>query len=167
MSNILIRNYQQQDWEQIERIHDAARRIELHFGGVDDAFIPLAQAAVNEGLFDYTVCVALIDDTVVGFVAYSEDEIAWLYVAPESMRQGVGKSLIMHVINSSDQRLLELEVLAGNRPALHLYEAMGFETTEICSGTMPGNEAFEVTVHCMQQKNGQETFIIGNIRLEM
>ncbi len=152
MSDIMIRNFKQQDWAQIEEIHDAARKLELHLAGLDDAFIPLKQAAVNEGLFDYTVCVALINDKVVGFVAYSEGEIAWLYVSPESMRKGVGKSLIMHAINSTVQRPIELEVLVGNSPALHLYEAMGFETTETCSGTMPGNESFEVKVHCMQQK---------------
>ncbi|GAA4654723.1 hypothetical protein GCM10023142_18610 [Anaerocolumna aminovalerica] len=155
MTNIIIRDYKQQDWARIEEIHDSARKIELHLAGLDDAFVPLAQAAVNEGLFDYTICVALINDNVVGFVAYSDDEIAWLYVDPDSMRQGVGKSLIMHVIENTT-RPLELEVLVGNNPALHLYEAMGFETTEICSGVMPGNESFEVTVHSMQQKKDYE-----------
>lgn len=153
MTKILIRDYRQQDWSRIEEIHDNARKIELHLAGLDDAFVPLEQAAVNEGLFDYTVCVALINDNVVGFVAYSDDEIAWLYVAPDSMRQGVGKSLIMHVIENTTHRPLELEVLVGNNPALYLYETMGFETIEICSGVMPGNESFEVKVHCMQQKN--------------
>lgn len=86
-------------------------------------------------------------------MAYSDDEIAWLYVDPDMMRQGVGRSLIMHVIENTTHKPLGLEVLVGNNPALHLYEAMGFETTEICSGMMPGNESFEVTVHCMQQKN--------------
>ena len=156
MANIIIRDYKQQDWSRIEEIHNSARKIELHLAGLDDAFVPLEQAAVNEGLFDYTVCVALINDNVVGFVAYSDDEIAWLYVAPDSMRQGVGKSLVMHVIENTTQRPLGLEVLAGNNPTLHLYEAMGFETTETCSGVIPGNELFEVTVHCMQQKNCQE-----------
>nr|WP_051599166.1 GNAT family N-acetyltransferase [Clostridioides mangenotii] len=58
-------------------------------------------------------------------VAYSECEIAWRYVAPDSMCQGVGKSLIMHVIENTIQRPLGLEALVGNNPALHLYEAMG------------------------------------------
>jgi len=150
--NIIIRDYKQQDWSRIEEIHDSARKIELQLAGLDGAFVPLAQAAVNEGLFDYTVCVALINDNVVGFVAYSDDEIAWLYVDPDSLRQGVGKSLIKHVIENTIQRPLGLEVLVGNNPALRLYEAMGFETVEICSGAMPGNESFEVTVYCMQQK---------------
>ncbi|WP_353095149.1 GNAT family N-acetyltransferase [Tissierella praeacuta] len=158
MVNIIIRDYKQQDWSRIEEIHDSARKIELNLAGLDDAFVPLAQAAVNEGLFDYTVCVALINGNVVGFVAYSEEEIAWLYVDPDSMRQGIGKSLIMHVIENTTQRPLGLEVLVGNNPALHLYEAMGFETTETCSGVMPGNESFEVTVYCMQQKNGQKRY---------
>lgn len=153
MADIMIRNYKQQDWARIEEIHDAARKLELHLAGLDDAFVPLAQAAVSEGLFDYTVCVALINDNVVGFVAYSEGEIAWVYVDPRSMRKGVGKSLIMHAINSTVKRPIELEVLVGNSPAVNLYEATGFETTEIISGAMPGNESFKVTVHCMQQKN--------------
>jgi hypothetical protein len=38
-----------------------------------------------------------------------------------------------------------------HNPVLHLYETRGFETTVISSGLMPGNETFEVTVHCMQK----------------
>lgn len=65
---------------------------------MEDAFIPLAQAAIDEGLFDYTVIVAQLDYNVVGFIAYSEDEIAWLYVDHSAMPQGVGKRLVKYAI---------------------------------------------------------------------
>lgn len=152
MSNIIIREYKTQDWPRIEEIHDCARKIELQFAGLEDAFIPLAQAAIDEGLFDYTVVVGQLNDSVVGFVAYSKDEIAWIYVDPSVMRQGIGKSLVKHAIENTTCRPLMLEVLVGNEPALRLYEAMGFETLEILSGSMPGNESFKVSVHSMQLK---------------
>ena len=52
MTNIIIRDYKQEDWSPIEEIHDSARKIELHLAGLDHAFVPLEQAAVNEGLFE-------------------------------------------------------------------------------------------------------------------
>lgn len=149
MPSISIREYREQDWAQIEAIHDAARKIELHLAALDDAFVPLAQAAINEDLFDYTVKIALMDDEVVGFTAYTKDELAWLYVSPEHMRQGIGSALIAHVMENTI-RPLALEVMVGNDPAIRAYESLGFQTTEICSGKMPGNESFSVSVHCMQ-----------------
>ncbi|WP_461615661.1 GNAT family N-acetyltransferase [Clostridium sp. Marseille-QA1073] len=148
MSNIIVREYKTQDWSRIEEIHDCARKIELQFAGLEDAFIPLDQAAIDEGLFDYTVVVGQL----VGFVAYSKDEIAWIYVDPSAMRQGIGKSLVKHVIENTTCRPLMLEALVGNEPALRLYEAMGFEAVEILSGSMPGNESFKVSIHSMQLK---------------
>ena len=151
MTEIVIRPYEEQDWARIEEIHDAARKLELEAAGLTAAFVPLKQAAVDEGLFDYTVCVAQAGDRVEGFVAYSEGEIAWLYVSPESMRRGVGRSLVLYAIENITKRPVELEVLTGNNAAVHFYEAMGFVTTEFATGKMPGNETFRVTVHCMQR----------------
>lgn len=152
MSEILIRNYQPQDWSRIEQIHDSARIIELNLAGLEDAFVPLAQAAVGEGLFDYKVCVALIQNDLAGFLAYSEDEIAWLYVCPRLMRQGVAKSLVAHALKNIVVRPIKVEVLVGNAPAMRFYESMGFKTSELCSGAMPGNDSFQVTVHCMERQ---------------
>lgn len=150
MNNITIRIYDHKDWDCIEKIHDRARKIELDLAGLEDAFVPLKEAAINENLFDYIVNVAIINKIIVGFVAYSENEIAWLYVDPDYTRRGIAKNLIMHVIENTTNEKLELEVLAGNSPAIYLYEKMGFKTNEICSGSMPGNEKFQVTVHCME-----------------
>lgn len=150
MGEILIRPYKEQDWSRIEEIHDEARKIELNLAGLDDAFIPLKEAAVSEGLFDYDVCVALVNEHVVGFAAYSEDELAWLYVDRSCMRQGIGKSLIKYAVQHITHRPIELEVLVGNDPAVRVYESLGFELIKTVSGVMPGNEYFAVKVYCME-----------------
>ncbi len=151
MENIKIREYQQQDWQRLIEIHDKARTNELQLAGLNDAFLPLAEAAFREGLFEYTICVATISKEVLGFAAYTEEELAWLYVDPAYNHRGIGKSLIEYVIKNITKRPIHVEVLAGNEPAINLYKSMGFETVEVCSGSMPGNESFHVTVHCMQK----------------
>ncbi len=150
MVPIAIRPYRPEDWRQIEQIHDAARKIELSLAGLPDAFLPLAVAAEREGLFDYNVRVAVSRGVLCGFVAYTEDELAWLYVDPTHMRQGIGRSLVRYVIAHTEKRPLCIEVLKGNEPALRLYRSMGFETVETIRGHMPGNEAFPVCVYGMQ-----------------
>ena len=151
MGEIRIREYREADWPRIEAIHDAARPMELKNAALEGAFVPLAQAAVNEGLFEYELRVAELDGVVAGFTAYSEDELAWLYVDPAQMRRGVGRALVEYVLAQIPQRPVNIEVLAGNEPALRLYESSGFRTVEMLSGRMPGNEAFAVTVHHMQK----------------
>ncbi|MDO4355928.1 MAG: GNAT family N-acetyltransferase [Clostridia bacterium] len=151
VSSINIREYREADWTRVEAIHDAARPMELKNAHLEAAFVPLKQAAVNEGLFEYEVRVAEIDGEVCGFVAYMEEELAWLYVDPAQMRRGVGRALVQYVLDHTRTRPLNIEVLAGNTPALKLYEAMGFHTVKVLSGKMPGKESFQVTVHCMQR----------------
>lgn len=150
-SRINIRPYEERDWTAIEAIHDAARMQELTLASLAEAFIPLRQAAVSEGLFDYTVEVAEKDGRVVGFVAYTSEEMGWLYVEPASMRQGVGSALVRHGL-SKCEGTVTLEVLAGNEPARCLYERCGFRVTDTVSGRMPGNEQFRVKVWCMAHK---------------
>lgn len=150
MSAIVIRPYQPEDFPRLCQIHDSARMMELESAGLTDAFLPLAVAAEREGLLDYTLHVATEDGLPVGFVAYSGDELAWLYVDPAHMRKGIGRRLVQHAIDGTQTRPLCIEVLSGNTAALTLYEAMGFRATQTLSGKMPGNEAFEVTVHCME-----------------
>lgn len=146
---INIRPYQEADFLAIASIHDRARRQELALAGLDAAFVPLSVATHSEGLFNDTLCVAEMDGKIVGFTAYTEDELAWLYVDPAYMRHGVGRALVGYVIEHT-ARPLCIEVLCGNEPALHLYTSMGFVPTHMASGHMPGNEAFAVTVHCLE-----------------
>ena len=147
--NIIIEKYDARYWEEICQIHDEARKIELGYASLTDAFLPLVDVVVEEGLFEYKhVDVALLDGRVAGFCAYSEDELAWLYVMPEKMRNGIGRQLVAHALDT-EKSLNYIEVLFGNEPAKRLYESFGFEEKEIISGKMPGNERFRVKVYGM------------------
>jgi len=147
--NIIIEKYDARYWEEISQIHDEARKIELGHASLMDAFRPLEEVVVEEGLFEYKhVDVALLDGQVMGFCAYSEDELAWLYVMPEKMRNGIGRQLVAHALDT-EKSINYIEVLFGNEPAKRLYESFGFEEKEIISGKMPGNERFRVKVYGM------------------
>lgn len=146
---IRIRPYRNADYPRLCAIHDAARRNELALAGLSDAFLPLEVAAGREGLFDYTLRLAELDGQTAGFAAFTEDELAWLYVDPALARRGVGRALVEHALSEMG-RPVSIEVLAGNAPALALYEGCGFRRTETLTGKMPGNEDFSVTVHVLE-----------------
>ena len=146
-----IRNYNEFDWNAVERIHDCARKIELKLAGLDEAFLPLTIAAEREGLFDYPgLFVAERDGEVVGFAACTEDELAWLYVDPENMRKGIGRMLSEYALNQFPE-IRYVEALKGNEPALTLYKSLGFQLIGFRKGQMPGNEDFAVEVYVLRR----------------
>lgn len=149
-NDIVIRDYRPEDWNRLQAIHDRARMVELQYAGLTEAFLPLAHEAEREGLSDCVIRVACLNDRVRGFTAFREDELRWLYVDTLYAGQGIGKSLIRHVIGHTEKRPLKIEVLAGNTPALNLYKAMGFRPVRNCSGILPGDGNFGVTVHCLE-----------------
>ena len=147
--DITIETYDDKYWEEICRVHDASRKKELKYASLEDAFLPLEAVAEEEGLLEYPhVDVALLGNRVVGFCAYSVEELAWLYVLPEKMRIGIGRKLVAHALNT-EKSLHYVETLLGNEPAKRLYESFGFTVKEILSGKMPGNEQFPVNVYSM------------------
>ena len=89
--------------------------MELHLAGLDGAFLPLSVAAQREGLFDYTILVALKPE-VVGFVAFTPEELAWLYVDPACHRQGIGRALARAALAQMGPKPLTVEVLAETSP---------------------------------------------------
>mgnify|MGYP002531520874 FL=1 len=68
---------------------------------------------------------------------YSDEELAWLYVDPIHMRKGIGKALVEYVAQRT-KRPLTIEVLAGNVPALGLYQSMGFSVSRTSLGKCRG-----------------------------
>jgi ribosomal protein S18 acetylase RimI-like enzyme len=147
---VLIRPYQETDWERMAAIHDPARQSELAFAGLSAAFVPFAEASQREGLFDYDVYVAEYDGVVAGFIAFCEEEIAWLYVDVAYARRGIGRSLVQFALERVNDDVA-IEVLAGNEPALALYTACGFRIQKTLTGVMPGNEEFSVTAHVLSR----------------
>ena len=151
MTEITIRKYRSSDWADIEKVHDAARKEELRLAGLEEAFLPLKIAAEREDLFGYELYVAEWEGEPAGFVACSDDELAWLYVHPRFFRRGIGRTLAREALRHMG-RPVWVEVLKGNAPAAALYRSLGFCEKESCSGRMPGNERFSVTVSrfCLQ-----------------
>ena len=137
---VTIRPYQTADWARLCEIHDAARLDELGQTVGKDAFLTLEQTAENEGLFENQLFVADVDQKIRGFVAYSEEELAWLYVDPPFYRKGVGRALLQHAVAQAGPDMM-IEVLEGNAPALGLYLSEGFAVTKRVEGKLAGNES--------------------------
>lgn len=138
--------YSPKYWEMIQTVHDAARMQELSLTGLEAAFLPLSVAAEREDLFAYTIYVALEGNEAVGFVAYTEEELAWLYVHPRFQRRGIGRELACFALEQMQSEAKSVEVLVGNEPARKLYRSLGFVKEEMLHGHMPGNEDYEVSV---------------------
>ncbi|NER78258.1 MAG: GNAT family N-acetyltransferase [Leptolyngbya sp. SIO1D8] len=138
---INIRPYEPVDWPRLCEIHDASRLDELGLTVGTDALLTLEQTAKNEDLFEGKLFVAEVDNVVQGFVAYSDEELAWLYVDPKFYRKGVGRALLRHAVANSAPTI-EIELLEGNAPALGLYLSEGFKVVERIEGRLEGNEEF-------------------------
>lgn len=149
---VAVRPYRDEDYEAVSRIHDAARKIELALANLSNAFLPFCVASEREDFFDYPhIDVATQDEKVVGFSAYTEEELAWLYVCPDLFRQKIGSALIENALKTQPG-ICEIEVLYGNEPAKGLYETFGFTLEKLVNGVMPGNESFPVTVYCLHKE---------------
>ena len=143
---IKIREYVPSDWSAIEYIHDKARIIELRYANLETAFVPLEIAAKREKLFDYDgLFVTEIGSVIVGFVACTKTELAWLYISPEYMRRGIGRALARRAM-SSFPSINYTEVLKGNEPAKKLYERLEFITAELLSGRCPAMKKFRLNL---------------------
>ena len=150
MNKIQIRKFQETDFDDLCVIHDQARKQELKAANLEAAFKPLKIAAIEEDLFLYNIYVAAIDEKIVAFVAFSDDELAWLYVDPSFQKQGIGSKLIEFSLTKM-KRPAYLEVLTGN-PAKSLYLHKGFKFLQHESEKMPGNETFHVEVDLLIYK---------------
>jgi ribosomal protein S18 acetylase RimI-like enzyme len=141
---VSVRPYRQSDWQRLCEIHDAARLDELACTTGTEAFKTLEQAFEQDGLFDGRLDVAVVDATVMGFIAYKPGEITWLYVAPKVYRKGVGRALLQHALTRTENPVT-LEVLEGNDAALALYKSVGFQLEKRVTGNLSGNESFPAT----------------------
>ena len=152
MKPISIRPYEVSDYNEICLIHDAARKIELSLASLDDAFLPFTIASEREDFFEYpNIDVAIMDGKIVAFSAYTKEELAWLYVSADKMRQKIGSAMVERALQKAPD-INAIEVLVGNEPAKKLYESFGFSVRNIAGGVMPGNESFPVRVYCMARR---------------
>ncbi len=133
----VIRDYlHKTDWNQICKIHDNARKIELEGSASQDAFIPLKDCYKDEELFDSTIFVGEFNDITTGFVAFDKNEITWLYVDPLYFRKGFGRKLLEFALKNT-KKPARVTVLNNNFRAIDLYKSLGFEVVEEKKGKIP------------------------------
>ena len=148
-----IRPYTSSDWNTLCVIHDSARKDELAASGLLDAFLTLEETAESEGLFDGAVIVYEEAHEVIGFAAFSDSELTWLYVSPLAYRRGVGRALLRQAVEESGGAI-STEVLVGNDAALKLYLSEGFRIVKRVDGKLTGNEAFAASGYLLQRNAG-------------
>lgn len=128
---VIIRKYKNIDYVQLCKVHDQARMQELIVGNAVDLYAPLEVAVYKEELFSETIYVAALDSQVVGFVAFRENELGYIYVLNEFQGRGIGGKLLDTVIPYLERPAF-LEVFPTNIKAKRLYQSRGFveETKE-------------------------------------
>ena len=133
----VIRDYlHKTDWNQICKIHDNARKIELEGSASREAFIPLKDCYKDEELFDSTIYVGEFNDITTGFVAFDKNEITWLYVDPLYFRKGFGRKLLEFALKNT-KKPARVTVLNNNFRAIDLYKSHGFKIVEEKKGKIP------------------------------
>ena len=123
---ITYRDYQDEDWNAICRIHDSARPDELKGSCDPRAFIPIEQDEEVEDLKRSQKFVACNGDKVVGFGAVDEKYVSFLYVNPDYYGQGIGRKLLQMSVDAAGPSAWTI-VLYKNYPAIGLYESEGFK----------------------------------------
>ena len=132
-----IREYVHQlDWDNICKIHDRARIIELEKSAPKEAFVPLLDCYKEEKLFDSIIFVAEKNNETVGFVAFSKKVITWLYIDPKFFRKGYGKQLLSFAL-SKILKPVKVTVLNNNLRAINLYKGLGFRVEKEQKGKIP------------------------------
>ena len=87
---------------------------------------------------DSRCTVALIDDRIVGFLAFEqvmdEGSIVEIAVHPDHRRQGIAREMIESALSNNSLKEIFLEVRESNTPAIALYESLGFEKIGVRKG---------------------------------
>ena len=145
-----IREYVHQlDWDNVCKIHDSARLIELEGSVTKKAFIPLINCYKDEEFFKSTIFIGEVENRTIGFVAFDKHEITWLYVDPKFFGKGYGRRLLDFVIDKA-LKPPKVIVLNNNFRAISLYKSNGFKIISKSKGKIPLTE-IEATVYKMEK----------------
>jgi ribosomal protein S18 acetylase RimI-like enzyme len=136
-AEVTIREYRDEDWEAICRVHDLARPDELRGSCDPRAFVPLAEDPTAEDVHTSQKFVACVGEQVVGFVGVDGTYISWLYVDPDLYGRGIGRRLLRLGVKLIGPQAWTI-ALAGNTPALRLYESEGFRVEKTFEGENAG-----------------------------
>lgn len=126
---MLIRKYENSDFDQLCHVMDRARMQELNTANMEQVFIQLRDAPYLEYLLECKIYVAVNEERLVGFVGLRPHELSFLYVDPTFQKHGVGKKLIEFALKQLE-RPIKLEVFTDNLAAKALYEKYGFKVVK-------------------------------------
>lgn len=126
---MLIRKYENSDFDQLCHVMDRARMQELLTANMEQVFIQLRDAPYLGYLLKCKIYVATKEEKMVGFVGLRPHELSFLYVDPTFQNHGVGKELIEFALKRLE-RPIKLEVFTDNLAAKALYEKYGFKVVK-------------------------------------
>jgi len=125
-----IREYQQSDWNEVCRIFDASKPLELASAGLNASFVALAVDEARIAAFARSMVLVWADEAALrGFVGCEGAFINWLFVDPLAFRRGIGRTLLRSVLSRINGEA-RLWVAEGNTAALALYTSEGFRPIE-------------------------------------
>ncbi|MEK2461622.1 GNAT family N-acetyltransferase [Lactobacillus gasseri] len=126
---MLIRKYEDSDFDQLCHVMDRARMQELNTANMEQVFIQLRDAPYLGYLLKCKIYVVINGERLVGFVGLRPHELSFLYVEPTFQNHGVGKKLIEFALKRLE-RPIKLEVFTDNFAAKTLYEKYGFKVVK-------------------------------------
>jgi putative acetyltransferase len=120
-----IRPIEDGDFESVARIYNLSKLDELRFELDKFELLPLEhdQRRLRE-LLEADIYV-YYDGGILGYGAVCGQEIRALFVHPTARNQGIGSSLLEHLLSQTND-LVRLYIAKTNAPARVLYEKYGF-----------------------------------------
>ncbi|MBI5168730.1 MAG: GNAT family N-acetyltransferase [Candidatus Eisenbacteria bacterium] len=128
--------------ERIARLQREAYAVEADWLGVKD-FPPARITAADVAAIDGRVFAAVRDGELLGTVTLERSRedarlVGALTVTPAHHRQGIGRSLVAHLVHECGGRELVVSTGVANAPAIALYRSFGFvEGTRRTVGAEP------------------------------
>ena len=113
----------QNEWQTLQDIFDESAATFYKF--TDEEWEKLHKNLQSYSYPNYETYAYQIEDKIVAYISYYKSTIEMLYVLPEYMNQGIGQSLIKHIIDNYPETL-EIGVSADNPVTMHLYSKYGF-----------------------------------------
>jgi ribosomal protein S18 acetylase RimI-like enzyme len=153
---MMIRAYQQNDWDSVTDIFSRAKPDEFKGSVQIDDIIPLEKDEdILKSFHQSVIFVAAQDNRLIGFTGYNKNLITFLFTDPAYYRQRVATGLLEYILPLIGNKAWLL-VLKTNLPALKLYENVGFHVVEAFSGKY--NRRIEVEILRLAIEPAQESW---------
>lgn len=125
---IKLDHRQQETAEAIQRIQKPAYEVEAKLIGFDG--IPQLKESVEDIQRSDEIFWGMVEERLKGFISFKEIgktiDIHRLVVDPAAFRQGIGKTLLVHLMEQYGDHDFLVSTGTANEPAVNLYKSFGF-----------------------------------------